>query len=192
MKEIILLTGVSILGIFVTAWVAIYSIRKTAEANRVSTVHNEMVQCIMDSIIKMRIERTLLSNIANRVSYYRVPEHELIETAYDRYWREIQTISTEFKLIQAKQMFVFPKELYEKIQNLINKTNEAREEAKHYNPQTSDFTPGDNKLNEIVKEINSLYVDFVNDARRYIGASALPPISVKNEEILKVEETEKS
>lgn len=191
MKEIIS-TGVLILCILVTTWVAIYSIRKTAEANRVSSVHNEMVQCIIDGIIKMRRVRNLLNDIANKVSYYRLPEHEFIETAYNRYWREIQTISIEFNLIQAKQMFIFPKKLYEKMQTLINKTNEAKEEAKNYNPQTNNFTPGDNRLNKIIKEINSIYVDFVNDARRYIGASALPPISVKNEEILKVGETEKS
>lgn len=193
MKEIIPIElGLSILGILVTTLVAIYSIRKTAEANRVSTVHNEMVQCVIDSIIKMRMTRNLLNEIANRVSYYRLPEHGLIETAYNRYWREIQTISADFEIIQAKQMFVFPQKLYEKMQSLINKTNEAREEAKHYNPKTNNFIPHDNKLSKIVKEINSIYVDFVNDARRYVGANALPPISVKNEEILKVEETEKS
>ena len=96
--------GISILGILVTTVVAIYSIRKTAEANRVSTVHNEMVQCVIDSIIKMRMIRNLLNAIANRVSYYRLPEQELIETAYTRYWREIQAISANFKIIQAKQM----------------------------------------------------------------------------------------
>jgi len=188
MKEIILTeAGIPILGILVTTLVAIYSIRKIAEENRVSAVHNEMVQCIIDSIIKMRIVRKLLNDIANKVSYYRFPEHKLIETAYDRYWREIQTISIEFKLIQAKQMFVFPEKLYGKIQNLINKTNEAKEEAKHYNPQANNFTPGDNKLNKIVKEINSIYVDFVNDARRYVRVDDLDPISVKSENILEVE-----
>lgn len=193
MKEIISTeTGLSMFGILITTLVAIYSIRKTAEANRVSTVHNEMVQCVIDSIIKMRMTRNLLNAIANKVSYYRQPEQELIESAYIRYWREIQAISADFKIIQAKQMFVFPQKLYEKMQSLINKTNEAREEAKHYNPEENNFTPGNNKLSEIVKEINSIYVDFVNDARRYIGANALSPISVKNEEILKVEETKKS
>ena len=184
--------GISILGILVTTFVAIYSIRKTAEANRVSTVHNEMVQCVIDSIIKMRMTRTLLNEVANKVSYYRFPENELIETAYTRYWREIQTISTEFETIQAKQMFVFPKDLYEKMQTLINKTNEARDKAKHYNPETNNFTPGNNSLSEIIKQMNIIYVDFVNDARRYIGASALTPMSVNNEQILKVEETKKS
>jgi len=185
-------TGIPILAMIITALVAVYSIRKTAEENRVSAVHNEMTQCITDSIIRMRMVRKLLNDIANKVSYYRFPEDELVETAYDRYWREIQTISTESKLIQAKQMFVFPRELYEKMQNLINKTNEAREEAKHYNPQVNDFTPGDNELKKIVKEINSIYVDFVNTARRYVRVDALDPISAKNEKILKVEETKKS
>jgi len=193
MKEILSTEmGMAILGVLVTTVVAIYSIRKTAEANRVSTVHNEMVQCVIDSIIKMRMTRNLLNEVANKVSYYNLPENKLIETAYVRYWREIQTITTEFKIIQAKQMFVFPKSLYEKMQNLINKTNEARDEAKHYNPETNNFTPGNNSLSECIKEINKIYVDFVNDARRYIGASALAPISVNNEEILKVEEIKKS
>ena len=193
MKEIIPTEmGIAILGILVTTFVAIYSIRKTSEANRVSTVHNEMVQCVIDSIIKMRMTRSLLNEVANRVSYHRLPENELIETAYTRYWREIRTITNEFQIIQAKQMFVFPKSLYEKMQNLINKTNEARDEAIRYNPETNNFIPGNNNLSELIKEINTIYVDFVNDARRYVGPKALTPISVTNEAILKVEEIKKS
>lgn len=184
--------GMAILGILVTTFVAIYSIRKTAEANRVSTVHNEMVQCVIDSIVKMRMIRNLLNEVANRVSYYRLPENELIETAFVRYWREIQPITTEFKIIQAKQMFVFPKSLYEKMQNLIHKINEARDKAEHYNPASDTFTSGDNDLSEYIKEINNIYVDFVNDARRYVGASALVPISVNKEQILQVEENKES
>ncbi|MBP7088465.1 MAG: hypothetical protein KBB01_04115 [Candidatus Omnitrophica bacterium] len=193
MKGIISIeTGLAMLSIFVTTWVAIYSIRKTAEANRVSTVHSEMVKCVIDSIVKMRMTRKLLNAVANKVYYYLIPEDNLIESAYKRYWREIKTISTAFNVIQARQMFVFPQRLYKRMQSFIKKANEAREEAKYYNPESNSFTPGNNKLNEIVKEMNSIYVDFVNDARLYISADAISPISVKNEEILKVEETKES
>ena len=184
-------TAIPILGILITTLVAIYSIRKIAAANRVSIVHNEMTQCIIDSIIKIRKINALLDGISKKISYYRLPNYELIESAYDRYWREIQTISAEFNPIQSRQMFVFPKILYEKMQNLINKINEGRHEAKNYNPKTDIFAPGNNKLKDIVKEIDSIYVDFVNEARQHVGVGMLKRISIKNEKILKVEETKK-
>ena len=40
---------ISIIGIILTASVAIYSIRKNVEANRVSMIHTEMFQCLIET-----------------------------------------------------------------------------------------------------------------------------------------------
>lgn len=187
--EAIIQMAIAIIGIIITAGVAIYSIRKTAEENRVSSVHNEMIKCVIDSIVIMRTTRDLLRGVANKATYHRLPENEIIETAYTRYWRDIQKLSSDFNKIQAKQKFVFPKNLYNKMQELVDKINEARNEAKRYNPETNNFKPRNNSLSEIVKEIDTIYVEFVNDARRYVGVSALSPISVENEKLLAVEDS---
>lgn len=173
------------LGILITTLVSIVAIRKTAEANRVSNVHNEMLQCIIVSMVGIRKISILLDGISRNASYFSFPGDKLIETAYDRYWREIQIISNEFNINQSRQLLVLPKPLYEKMQKLIDKLNEARNEAKDLKSN------GNNeKLREILKEINSLYVDFVHETRVYVGVDALKPFSIRKENILGIEEAD--
>lgn len=179
---------ITILGILVMTLVAIVAIRKTAEANRISNVHEEMVHCIIDSIESIRKVRILLIHISRKVVYSKLPENKVIETAYDRYWREIEDISKEFNLQQSKQKFVLPKDLYAKMQDLIDKINEAKRKVKDYEPDKNHFYPNTEDLETTVKEINSLYADFVHEARVYIGVDALKPFSIEKEQILGAEE----
>lgn len=179
-----------ILGILITTLVSIVAIRKTAEANRISNIHNEMLQCIIDSVVNIRKVSILLDDISKKASYFRIPGHEFIETAYDRYWQEIQNISNEFNINQSKQKFVLPKNLYERMQKLIDKLNEARNEAKCLKPDKNNAYPNTQGLEKILKEINALYVDFVHEARVYIGVDALKPFPIRKEHILGIEETE--
>lgn len=179
-----------ILGILITTLVSIFTIRKTAEASRVSNIHNEMLQCIIDSVVNIRKVSILLDDISRKASYFRIPGREFIETAYDRYWREIQNLSKEFNINQSKQKFVLPKNLYERMQKLIDKLNEARNEAKCLKPNNNNVYPDTQTLGEILKEINSLYVDFVHEARVYVGVDALKPFPIRKEYILGIEETE--
>jgi len=181
-------TVIPILGILVMTLVSIVAIRKTAESNRISTIHNEMLHCIIDSIESIRKVRLLLIHISRKVVYSKLPENKVIETAYDRYWREIKDISEEFNLQQSKQKFVLPKDLYAKMQDLIDKINEAKSKVKYLEPDKNHFYPNTEDLETIVKEINSLYVDFVHEARVYIGVDALKPFSIEKEQILGVEE----
>lgn len=181
---------VPILSILITTLVSIVAIRKTAEANRISTVHSEMLQCIIDSIISIRKISILLDDVSRSVSYSRIPEHKFIETAYTRYWREVQTISQEFNINQSKQKFVLPKKLYGKMQNLIVKLNEARNEAKKLKPDEKNVCSDTERLKSILTEVNSLYVVFVNEARVYIGVDALKPFSLRQGHILGIEGAE--
>ncbi len=131
-----------------------------------------------------------MDDISRKVFYARVPENKFIETAYARYWREIQNLSQEFDINQSKQKFVLPKELYEKMQRLIDKINKAREVAKHLTPDGNNVYPDTEGLKPIIKEINSLYVDFVHTARNYLGVDKLKPFSMRQERILGIEEAE--
>ncbi len=181
---------VSILGILVTTLVSIVAIRKTADANRISTIHSEMLQCIIESIGSIKKMRNLLDGISRKAKYFCLPENKFIETAYTRYWRQVQTISQEFNINQSKQKFLLPKKLYDKMQQLIGKINEARNEAKNLEPDENNIYPDTGILKSIVKEINSLYVDFVHEARVYVGTDALPRFNIRKEHILGVEEAE--
>lgn len=172
--------SISLVAIGIPAIIAIVAIRKTAKESRISSVHNYMVDCIIDSIRIINRPLKLLEGISNKVFYERIPERDFIETAYDRYWREIKLISEEFSIIQNKQKFLLPNKLYRVMQKLINRLNEAREESKHLMPKNKVY-PDTDDLKTIIKEANKLYVEFVNTARGYIGIDNLA--SLKNNNI---------
>ncbi len=171
---------VPLVGIIIPAIVAIAAIRKTAKESRISNVHNYMVDCIIDSIWIINKVLKLLEDISNKVFYGSVPEGHFIETAYDRYWREIKSISEEFLIVQNKQKFLLPNKLYTIRQNLIDSLNKAREETKYLKPENKIY-PDTNNLKKIINEANKLYVEFVNTARSYIGVDNLS--SLKNNNI---------
>ena len=98
---------ISIIGIIATAGIAIYSIRKTAEASRVTNTYSEMKSCLMETVLILDKVLTLLDGVAKKVVYYRIPEKEIIETAH----------RGEGKVVYDED----PKTLVEKVIALIDK-----------------------------------------------------------------------
>lgn len=184
-------TLIPIIGILVTTLVAIYSIRKIAETNRVSNIHLEMTSCLISTISILDRAISLLDDISRHVVYYRVPEQKIIETAYDRYWREIKDLSDKFKKIQSKQKLVFPSELYNNIQDLLKAINNARELVKHVSPDENNLYPDTQELQKEIEIVASKYKNFINRARCYLGTDEISPISKLREEILKANDDEK-
>lgn len=169
-------TLISLVAVGIPAIIAVVVIRKTASENRLSNVHNYMIDCIIDTIQIIKRPLKLLGDISNKVYYEEVPKENFIETAYDRYWREIKSISKEFSIIQNRQKFLLPNKLYTIMQELIDKLNEAREESKYLEPKDKIY-PSTDKLKKIIKEANKLYAEFVNTARDYIGVDNLTSLN---------------
>lgn len=178
---------VSMAGILMTTLMALISIRKTAEANRVSNIHMKMTSCLVDTVAILGELISLLDDIDRHVIYENVSGSSVIETAYIRYWKKIGPFSKRFKEIQAMQKLVFPKKLYDGIQELIKEMNEARNFAKYAEPNNNNIYPDTNELRNAVNKASLSYRKFVNDARLYLGTNTLAPIVKKSEEILKAE-----
>jgi len=172
-------TLISLVAVGIPAIIAVVTIRKTASENRLSNVHNYMIDCIIDTIQIIKRPLKLLENISNKVFYEEVLGEEFIETAYDRYWREIKSISESFSTIQNRQKFLLPNKLYTIMQKLVDKLNEAREESKCLKPEDKIY-PNTDKLKKIIAAANKLYVEFVNTARGYIGVDNLTSLNNSN------------
>ena len=183
---------ISIIGIIATAGIAIYSIRKTAEASRVTNTYSEMKSCLMETVLILDKVLTLLDGVAKKVVYYRIPEKEIIETAYDRYWREIGPLAGQFKEMQSKQKLILPARLYGCIQELIKEMNFARELAKSAVPRENHIYPDTSELQNKMGKVALRYKAFINDARHHLGANANVPFSKKGEEIFKTNEEVKN
>ena len=78
--------GFSLISILVVLLIAIFTIRKTAEENRVSNIHAELCSCLVDTVSLIDDLLSLLDGLANHIVYQTVPEEQILETAYSRYW----------------------------------------------------------------------------------------------------------
>jgi len=181
--------AVGIVGIIATTIVAMYSIRKTAKESRVTSIHTEMLSCLVDTALLFSKLLNYLNEVSQKVVYQSIPDGADFGSAYQRYWQELGNISKKFKVIQAKQRFVFPKEIYKKTQDIIKGLNEARELAKDANPQSN---PDTTTLIRKVATVNTTFKEFLNLSRSYIGTQELGPISFDDDLFILSEEEEGS
>lgn len=178
------------IGIAATAIVAVYIIRKTAEESRISNIHTELVGCLVDTVHLIEQVLALLNDIANHVVYRTVPGEEVTETAYRRYWREIGELSKQFRVMQAKQRLVFPRKLYEYIQDIVARINEARNLGRHATPDKDHIYPDTRELRTVVDQAITTYRNFLHESRKYLGTDKLEPISLVSELPIKAKEDE--
>lgn len=175
----------SLLGITLPTLFGIYSIRKVAEESRLSSVHAEMRACLIKAVEILGREVDLLDGVANGVTYRRRTTGQDVETAYTRFWREIDGMVAHYKEISAGLRLLLPKDLSDRLRDLVSSVNEAKDLA------ADEFELSE--LRRAVDEAGKLYREFVNTSRAYIKADELKPLdSWKRGAIESEEEVERS
>lgn len=182
--SVIILATVSILGILITAVVAILSIRKTARESRVSTIHEKMSACLIQTFDNIWEMMHLLDHVANRVYYQTVDTGEFKETAYDRYWKELDRLTEENRALFSQQILYFPKDLVEVLKEINQLLNDARYEVKKVKPNNKHIYPDTGNVKSIIEKARPLLKSFRERARAYIGSEKLEPITPLEELIL--------
>ena len=92
LSSVIIPVAASIIGVIVGAAITFISIRLSARESRVSTVHERMSSCLVQTLDIIWETMHLLADVANRVSYRTLDTEEFKETAYDRYWRNLDRL----------------------------------------------------------------------------------------------------
>jgi len=178
----------SLLGTLLVVWVAIFSIQKTAVANRVSRAHAEMTSCLAETVLLLQKDLSFLSAITRHVTYCNRRNDEVIETAYARYWRQVNDISDKFNSIEPKQLLVFPEEIHSPLQEILRLMNSAKDLAAEAKPDDKNVYPETEGLDRVVSEAIARYRSFINLARQYIGTDQLQAISVGIPDFLRPDE----
>ncbi len=163
--------AITLLGIAVTAIMAVNSIQRAAEEERLSVVHTEMRGCLTETLRVLGRALDLLDDVANRVTYATFDELKPIETAHERYWKEIASLSNAYRVLGAKQQLLLPKALWDRLKHLTGAINAARHLATNAKPET-DTT----QLKTAVSAAGKAYRRFINDCRAYIKSDNLAPL----------------
>lgn len=169
-------TLISLLGIIATTVVAIVTIRKTGEENRLSDIHSEMRECLVESIRHLTCALNLLDDVANKVTYSMFPGDRIVETAYARFWREINDISGKMAELLPRNRLLLPRELLDDLNVLVDQLNEARGLAKYVEPNDLHVYPDTTALRQAVDQTGASYRHFINRCRQYIGSDRLAPL----------------
>ena len=158
----------TITSIAIPALVAIRSIRGVAEESRLSSVHSEMRSCLIKAVDILGRALDLLDAVSRNVTYRNILTQEPIETAHQRFWREIDPLVTKYKKLTSSLRLLLPKDLTEKLRVLVGKINTAKNFA-------VDSTPSP-ELRNAVEDAGRHYRDFINACRAYIKADELKPL----------------
>ena len=183
---------IAMLGVVATTWFAIHAIHRTAQENRISNIHAQLLNSLVETISVVDRILKLLNEIASGVTYYTLPEEKVTETAYDRYWREIRALSRCFKPLRAKHKLLFPKSLYEALRQTVTKLNEAREEVCFLKPDDNHVYPDTSALRSLVDQSIKTHHHFIHECRKYIGTGKLAPINLVDDLSIRAEVPEET
>ncbi len=182
--NVIIPAAASILGVIVGAAITFISIRLTAKESRVSTVHEKMSSCLVQTFDIVWEMMHLLDHVAHGVYYRKVDTEEFKETAYDRYWRELDRLTEENRALVSQQILYFPKDLLEELKEIDKLLNKARYKVKKVKPNEKNVYPNTSDVQSVIDEARPILMSFRERARAYIGADKLEPITPLEEVIL--------
>ena len=172
---------VAILSILTTAIIANYSIRNTSKETRVSTTHEKMSSCLVQTLDIIWETMHLLDDVANRANYYTFDTEEFIETAYERYWKNLSRLTEDNRALVSQQILYFPKKLVNTLKEINQLLNELRYEAKNVKPNDKHIYPDTSNIKSVMEREKPLLRDFREQARAYIGSEDIEPITPLSE-----------
>lgn len=180
---LIVQTSVSIVGIVATAAVAIYTIRSSAKESKIKSVFDQMVDTIVEQFQALHETLNLLCKVANKVHISKIPDGTIVETGYDRYWREIETIAKRTNAIRSRKELFFPDEVTKCVNKVIVAVNEASELAK---TAKADARHEHKDLLKKYEEAVGHFDAALNCVRKYLGTDKLTKLSSKDSESLQL------
>ena len=166
--EEIIRSSIGPFGTIVTASIAIYAIWRTAKEARISNTHKELISCLAETLFLLNQVIDLLDDVANHVIYRSISEKDTIGTAFDRYWTQLGELSKKFRKNQSKQRLIMPRPLYELVQIVVEKVNEARQYARDAQPDENYLYPNTEELAKAVNDASTAY-------RKLIHVINFPP-----------------
>jgi hypothetical protein len=169
---------ISILAIISTTCIATYSIRKTAEDNKINIIFNEMFRHLVHQVQNHHRIIILSYNLANNIQHYKLPKHEFIETAFTRFWRELGEFKNMSDERKAYGELVFPQELTTINNSIIDAFNKFREQAK------DEHQINTQQLIILVNEMISGYNQLVVKGREFLGTKAISKITIEDIKLL--------
>ncbi len=172
---------VAILGILSTVIIANHSIRQTAKETRISTTHEKMSSCLVQTLDIIWETMHLLDDVANRVNYHALDTEKFKETAYDRYWKNLDRLTEDNRALVSQQILYFPKQLVHTLKEINQLLNELRYEAKKVKPNGNHTYPDTSDIKSVIERARPLLRDFREQARAYIGSEDIKPITALEE-----------
>lgn len=166
-----------IIGIVVTAYVAIRSIKKTAEENRVSAVHASMCTTLIETTALLSKVLRVLREVAANKHYRTSTSGEFIETAYDRYWKVVEIIPMDYRKLVSQHRLYLPDELWQKLRKIHRTMNEAKEAVEGVKPDENHIYPNTDEVRAVADKAEKLFDEFINLARAYIGPDRQTPLT---------------
>ena len=173
----LILTLLSIIGIVGTAYVAIRSIKKTAEENRVSAVHASMCTTLIETTALLSKVLLVLREVAANKHYRTSTGGEFIETAYDRYWKVVEIISRDYRNLESQHRLYLTDELWQKLRKIHRTMNEAKEAVEGVIPDENHIYPNTDEVRTVADKAEKLFDEFIDLARDYIGPDMQKPLT---------------
>jgi hypothetical protein len=173
-------------GMFLTAYLGIKNIKRVAVENRISRLHEEMLESVSLTIEALREIGLLLHHIGDYVCYVGVNDNNVRETAYARYVRTIEDSMRRCEAQKRKLVLVAPRDLYSRIIDILPKINRAEDLLPDSEDDPLSYCFPE-EYAQLLSTIDQDIGDAIDLARQYLGTDKLPRVvALKSTSIAKL------
>lgn len=169
-----LVTGLAGVGAaLIAAIVAMWSVRRSWRDQKISVVHREMLECMIQTLSLFRRSHLMVDAVAKQTVYRDRVSQKVTGTAFDRFASGQGEVSREYAALMPRHELLFPQDAFQVTKETLDKINDAAWLAYRKNPQKSGVYPATDDLDKRVTELARAYDDCVAVYRSYAGTGKL-------------------
>lgn len=164
---------VAILAATITAIVAVGNIRKAADQQRLTALHNRMTECMIETYLLVRDAYLLINAVAQKAVYSDRVSRDITGTAFERFQAEFPGISQRFNAMMATHELLLPSAVFLEMKQMLDRLNASGEMAFLKQPDERGVYPD---TQELVQNLDTFFESYNNtreEFRRYMGSNEL-------------------
>ncbi len=148
--------------------VIFYCIHKIKNLNKGSSLEVEITTITVELLIGINVIRLLLNQIAMNVVYTRVLDEKVVDSAYAKYWDDINRLFTALETTRSRANVLQQDEMLENLNAVLKLIHVTIEQAQAIKPDCDYVFPDSKELKMMVEELDLKYINLLGSCQHYI------------------------
>lgn len=166
--------------IFALSVALFFSFRRIHEPSKVTANHSKIAATLTELLIIINVIRLLLNQIARKVVYTHALDEKVIDSAYNRYWNEINILYNNISQLRSKTEAFKQNEISSNLAAVLKHLFETIEFARSVKPDQDHIFPDTKILKEQVDTLDKEYIRLLSSCDHYVKTDQIARSSAES------------